>query len=66
MSTLIGQASMHTPQFGQEYTCTRANPLRAFRTFSPAFRIGMSIISAGMCMYRVKGSTDMNTPSAME
>ena len=46
----MGQASMQTPQFGQENTSTLAKPRRAFLMHRPAFLIGMSIISAGICI----------------
>ena len=42
------------------------DPRRGCITRKPALRIGMSIISAGMCMYRVNGSTSMKIPRAME
>ena len=57
---------MHTPQPGQDQTMAFVKPRRACLILSPALRIGISIISAGMCMYRVKGSTHMKTPRAIE
>ena len=66
LSTVIGQASIHTPQFGQEKNSTRANPLRELRTFSPALRIGISSISVGICIYRVNGNTHIKIHNAIE
>ena len=65
-TTPIGQASMQTPQLGHEYTCSLAIPLRACRTGIPAFLIGMSRISAGMCMYLLNGRMHMNMHRAIE
>ncbi len=64
--TPIGQASMHRPQFGQEYTCAFARPFLAFVILIPAFLRGISRISVGICIYLVKGRTQKKTPSARE
>ena len=41
-------------------------PLREWRIGIPAFLIGMSRISAGMCIYLLNGRTHMNMQRAME
>ena len=63
---LIGHASMQTPQLGHEWTCSLEKPLRECLIGMPAFRIGIRRISAGMCIYLLNGSTNMNTPKAIE